>query len=192
MAADAKERLLMAAEHLFARAGVQGTRVRDLNALANQRNSSALHYHFGSRDGLLQAITRRHSGPVDSERGQLLAALPEPAELRDLVSVILTPLAEELSHPSGRDYLRIVPQNVDASEVPPAILQAFGRAEKALSWLPPTVCRERLGSMFLAASTLLAARAARIEDGRNITLTHQEFVANLINMMTAMLAAPAS
>ncbi len=164
--------------------------MRELNALAEQRNSSALHYHFGSREGLLQAITRRHSGPVDAERARRLAALGEPAELRELVTVILGPLAEELSSPSGRDYLRIVPQNVEAPEVPAAIMQAFALAESCLSWLTPTVRRERLGAMFLAASTLLAARATRIEEGRDITLTHQQFVTNLINMMTGLLSAP--
>jgi AcrR family transcriptional regulator len=53
---DTKERLLAAGEKLFARDGVHRVTVRELNEVAGQRNASALHYHFGSREGLLRAI----------------------------------------------------------------------------------------------------------------------------------------
>ena len=188
--ADAKERLIRAGEHLFARNGVDGTRVRELNALAEQRNSSALHYHFGSRAGLLRAIVEQHSGRIDAQRAERLSSYQGRETLNDLVTVILAPLADELSSSSGRDYLRIVPLTVDGPIVPPVLMEVFLRAEACLSELVPTLRRERLSSMFLAASTLLAARATRIEDGRDIALGHGRFVGNLIDMMTAMVAAP--
>ena len=149
--ADAKKRLLEAAEHLFARNGVHGTRVRDLNALANQRNSSSLHYHFGSREGLLQAIVERHSGPINADRVARLATLQEPDCLRDLVTVIIAPLAEELSSSSGRDYLRIVPQTADgppAPTPPAALVMAMQRADACLSGLPPVLRRKGLVQCF--------------------------------------------
>ena len=182
---------MRAGEHLFARNGVDATRVRELNALAEQRNSSALHYHFGSRAGLLRAIVEEHSASIDAVRASRWAALHGEPTLRDLVTVILAPLADELSASSGRDYLRIVPLTVDGPVVPPVLMEAFVRAEARLLGLPSPLRRERLTSMFLAASTLLAARATRIEDGRDISLGHQRFVGNLIDMMTAMLTAPA-
>ena len=54
---DAKERLISAAEHLFARHGVHRTQMNEINARAGQRNPSAVHYHFGSREGLLAEVT---------------------------------------------------------------------------------------------------------------------------------------
>ena len=60
-----KDRLLDAAQRLFARDGVHGARIRDINALAGQRNPSALHYHFGSREALLEAILARYQRDVD-------------------------------------------------------------------------------------------------------------------------------
>ena len=54
------QRLLEAGEYLFARYGVHGPTLRELNARAGQRNPSALHYHFGSRDGLVLAILQAH------------------------------------------------------------------------------------------------------------------------------------
>lgn len=62
---DTKELLLDAAEQLFARYGIHGTRVREINEMAGQRNPSALHYHFGSRGGLVTAIMLRHQSEID-------------------------------------------------------------------------------------------------------------------------------
>ena len=45
--------VIRAGEHLFARQGIHQTRVRELHELAGQRNTSALHYHFGDRDEFL-------------------------------------------------------------------------------------------------------------------------------------------
>jgi AcrR family transcriptional regulator len=55
-----RERLLDAAQHLFARRGVDAVPIRQINELAGQRNASALHYHFGSCQALLVAIVERH------------------------------------------------------------------------------------------------------------------------------------
>ena len=188
---DAKERLIRAAEHLFARHGVHRTQMNEINARAGQRNPSAVHYHFGSREGLLNAIIEQHSAVVDAERARRLDAVGHEPTLGDLVAAIVGPLTAELATESGRDYLRIVPQSLGTTPVaPPAITAAFTLAEKALSELPQPVRNERLSAMFLAASTLLAKRAADIDEGRTAGLDDETFTANLIAMATAMLTAP--
>src|SRR5688572_28264262 len=101
MSEATKEKLLAAGERLFARDGVHRVKVKDLNELAGQRNASALHYHFGSRDGLLRAIVARHQDVVDTDRAERLAALGPDPELAELVAVVLAPLAERLRSPSG-------------------------------------------------------------------------------------------
>lgn len=187
---NAKERLIRAAEHLFARHGVHRTQMNEINARAGQRNPSAVHYHFGSREGLLQAIIERHSTVLDAERARRLDALPPDPSLTDIVAAILVPLTAELASESGRDYLRVVPQSLSTPVAPPAITAAFTLAEKALSDLPEPLRRERLSAMFLASSTLLARRAADVEEGRATGLDDATFIANLIAMATAMLTAP--
>jgi AcrR family transcriptional regulator len=188
---DAKERLISAAEHLFARHGVHRTQMNEINARAGQRNPSAVHYHFGSREGLLQAIIDRHSAGVDAERARRLDALGDEPGLGEVVAAILVPLTAELASASGRDYLRIVPQSLGTTAVaPPAITAAFTLAEKALSDLPQPLRSERLSGMFLAASTLLAKREADVDEGRTAGLDDETFIANLIAMATAMLSAP--
>ncbi len=72
---DTKEQLILAAEHLFARQGIEGTHIRDINRLSGQRNPSAVHYHFGSKEGLLEAILVRHQQAVEVEVARRLDEL---------------------------------------------------------------------------------------------------------------------
>jgi AcrR family transcriptional regulator len=182
---DTKARLLAAGEKLFARHGVHRVTVRELNELAGQRNASALHYHFGSRDGLLRAIVDSHQAVVDADRGERLKEVVDPT-VRDCVSLFLAPLAEQLRSPSGRDYLRIVPQILDLDDLAPP---ALGRTIELLSDLldlPEDLRGVRLRSMILAASALLADRAGQ----KRPVLPHDRFVENLVDMATGMLLAP--
>src|SRR5439155_11148213 len=101
-----KGRLLREAERLFARRGLYQVTVREITEAAEQRNVSALNYHFGSREGLLDAILARHGDPTDVARGEMLATVGRNAPSRDLVAALLVPYAAHLSRPDGRDYLR--------------------------------------------------------------------------------------
>ena len=49
---DTRDRLLRAAEYLFARSGID-VPIREIHERAGQRNASALHYHFGGRPAVL-------------------------------------------------------------------------------------------------------------------------------------------
>ncbi len=66
-----KERLLDAAERLFAARGFDGTSLREVTAEAGA-NVAAIHYHFGSKEELLRAVLSRIVAPVNSERLRLL------------------------------------------------------------------------------------------------------------------------
>jgi AcrR family transcriptional regulator len=187
---DAKQALIRAGEELFAREGIHAARINELTERAGQRNQSALHYHFGSREGLLQAIVESHVSAVDGVRAGLLKVVGPGASLRQLVAVIVTPLARELATPSGRDYLRIVPQLLKSDVSPPALMETIGLAEGHLAELTPPLRSERLRAMIQLATTLLAVRAVDIEDSEQLTLDEPDFVANLIEMCAAILQAP--
>ena len=176
---DTKDQLIRAGEKLFARHGVHAVTVRELNEVAGQRNASALHYHFGSREGLLRAIVERHQARVDVERARRLEALDGEPDVRTLVELVLAPLAEELRSASGRDYLRIVPQLLDMPGLEPP---ALGKVMVLLGERLERPHRRR--PMLLASFTLLADRAARRRDD------HEAFVAELVSMATGMLLGP--
>jgi AcrR family transcriptional regulator len=70
-AVDTKQRILDAAEYLFAEQGVGSTSLRAIIAAAGV-NSAAIHYHFGSKEALIEAVFARRITPINEAR---LAAL---------------------------------------------------------------------------------------------------------------------
>src|SRR5690349_20360120 len=78
------DKLLRAVLHLFARQGLD-VPLRDINELAGQRNASALHYHFGGRPELVQAIIDRYR-LSDEEHAAIEAELRSgPHAIREVV-----------------------------------------------------------------------------------------------------------
>lgn len=76
-----RERLLSAAETLFAEKGFEATSVRELAAHAGC-NLSLIHYYFGSKEGLLTELVRGKAG----QAGALLEAAA--AEAPDAASAV--------------------------------------------------------------------------------------------------------
>lgn len=69
---DSREQMLLAAERLIAEKG-PGVALRDIAVAAGQRNNSAVHYHFGSREGLFKAVVQYRQTPLEKQRASLLA-----------------------------------------------------------------------------------------------------------------------
>lgn len=76
-AADTRDRILDAAEALFARQGFSATSLRAVIAEAGV-NLAAVHYHFGSRHELVRAVFSRRFEPINEERLARMAALVAP------------------------------------------------------------------------------------------------------------------
>ena len=99
MASKTKEKLIKIAEKLFAERGLDGVSLRDITAASGQKNASAMNYHFGSREGLVQAIIDYRTSEIDEERQKMLEALDasgHEADLRALVNIKMRPSAETL------------------------------------------------------------------------------------------------
>lgn len=72
------ERLLDAAERLMATHGIEGTSVRMITGEA-RANIASVTYHFGSKEGLVQAVFRRRLDWLNTERLRTLDALEAEA-----------------------------------------------------------------------------------------------------------------
>jgi AcrR family transcriptional regulator len=88
------QRILDAAEDLFAAHGIQATSLRSITQRAGV-NTAAIHYHFGDKVALVRAIVARRVAPVNRERLERLEVLerigrPTPEQLLEayLVPVI--------------------------------------------------------------------------------------------------------
>lgn len=192
-----RHRLIAAAEELFAQRGIEAVSLREINAAAAQRNSTALQYHFDDRYGLLRAVLRKHEPAVHAARQELLDAYQRRGvdDLRELAAALVRPAAGKLADPDGgRNYLRIHAQVVNRADTP---LFGYGSGRDSITrWrslvgpLLPDVAVRRLHHRFTAIrmnATELARRAAS-EPRRD----DQLFTSHLIDLITSLLATPVS
>ena len=108
---ETQDRILDAAERLFAERGIDAVSIRSVLAAAGV-NVSLAHYHFGGRDGLIEALLRRRLGPITEERRRRLAEIGARGSAATLEDVLRAfheyPSAEWLEeHP---DFSRLIGQ----------------------------------------------------------------------------------
>jgi AcrR family transcriptional regulator len=195
-ATHTRARLLRAGEQRFARDGVTGARMSDVVRDAGQANDSAVGYHFGSRQGLLDAIVAKHVTAMDERR-----TLPGRDQgLRALVDAIVAPTAALLAAQDGRDFLRITEQLADWSGVgsghpaEPLRETVIGTQLEALTRrlgdrIGMSLSRERVALMVTFLTGALAARARSVESGRRQRMSHERFVDHLVDVLTGALTA---
>lgn len=89
-----RERLMREAERLVAERGLDGVSVRDITSAAGA-NSASIHYHFRSKEGLVQAILEDRSQRLRERRLAHLARLdPERPSPRDVAVAMVSPTFE--------------------------------------------------------------------------------------------------
>jgi TetR/AcrR family transcriptional regulator, regulator of cefoperazone and chloramphenicol sensitivity len=192
-----RARLLDEAERRFARRGVATVTSREITEAAGQRNTSAISYHFGSREGLLLALLARRGGPVDERRGALRTALgpaPGPAAL---VRCLVEPYAALLDDPGGRSYVRIVAQlrgrfaswRVESDVATAVHLASILDELESLGERPAELRAERVVAMIMLITASTAERARRIDDDVAPLVPHGVFVDELVAMCTAVIDA---
>ena len=96
---DTRAQLIVAAERLFAERGIEGVSLREINLAAKQRNTSAAHYHFGSKDALVDAIFEFRRTEIGRRRDELLDRLEaegKTTDVRALAAALVMPLAPEI------------------------------------------------------------------------------------------------
>jgi AcrR family transcriptional regulator len=104
-------KLIAVAEGLFAERGIEGVSLSEINRAAEQGNNSALHYHFGSKDGLIAAIWEKHAERLSEPVAKSLADMPSAPSPRDVVAHMVHPLSTRLDDPEGgASFLRIMAQ----------------------------------------------------------------------------------
>ncbi|WP_440223032.1 TetR/AcrR family transcriptional regulator [Dokdonella sp. MW10] len=105
-----KERILDAAEELFARNGFAGASLRELTAAAKV-NLAAVNYHYGSKDNLVNEVFRRRLDELNSERlATLEEVLAKPShKLEDLLAAFIRPaLSLSIDKPGGATFVRVL------------------------------------------------------------------------------------
>src|SRR5665213_4527914 len=83
-----REAILCAAEELFATNGFNAVSTRDI-ARAAGANPGSVTYHFKTKDGLLLEIYRRHCGPMNRRRIELLVAAMRVRDLQNRLEAVV-------------------------------------------------------------------------------------------------------
>lgn len=201
---ETREKLIRAAEEIFAAQGVDGAQTRDIVRRAGQSNPSAVQYHFGSRSGLLDAVMAGRLARTEAALAPLLAAVEAAAPtLRELLGALVTAEATELGCDRGRRCLRISAQLSHESGVRSrtphptlagtAYWRLIRRIEDALAeaGLPEALRLERIDLALTLIGAAMADRARHYLDGAAPLLGEELFLADLTGTTVAFLLAAA-
>ena len=202
-----KDRILDAAERLFARDGFEATSLRAITAEAKV-NLAAVNYHFQSKEALVQAVIGRRMGPVNAQRLALLdayesAASGEPLPLEKIMDAFLRPIvalvgsqAHEFVPLIGRIYIepgefavRLYTQQFE-----PMRQRFFPALHRALPDLPPDELAWRLHfSIGALAHTMAASKILELMSRGRCDISDVEgTLARLKTFVMAGLTAPIS
>ena len=105
-----KDRILGAAEELFALKGFAGASLREVTSRADV-NIAAVNYHFGSKENLINEVFRRRMDGMSRQRLALLAqALQQaPGDLEPIIAAFVQPaldIAQDRN--GGAAFVRVI------------------------------------------------------------------------------------
>ena len=206
--ADTRKNLILAAERLFAEKGIDNVSLREINRAAGQKNVAALHYHFGTREMLLEAIFEHRMDGINRRRVAMLDAMEATGpitQVRPVVTAMVAPLAEQLDPTvRGQHYVRFLAQVISdpGIDLGGLVRDKFdhGMARTRdllrglLSDLPAPLVEQRIRQAVAHFVHALADKARRDAGGRTTGRSGgtQLFIANLIDSIAGALTAPVS
>jgi len=204
--AGTREALLLAGERLIAEFGIDAVSLRQINTEAGQRNSSAAHYHFGSKEALVRAIFDYRMERVNRNRLTKLVAVREQhkgnPDPRQIVETLINPIIEEIRDSEGGSfYIRFLSQAISHPQtdtnkysenlLAEAASSAFKQLEQAVPDIPGLILGQRFGLMWEMIIHSLADRERDSElNARTQHIGPDLFVSNLIDAATGALVAP--
>tara|TARA_R110002110_G_scaffold165930_6_gene366287 strand:+ start:1871 stop:2554 length:684 start_codon:yes stop_codon:yes gene_type:complete len=201
---DTRARLMAAAEQLFGERGLHSVTLKEINAAAGQRNESALHYHFGSKARLIDAILSHRVAAIDKHRAERIDGLLKSGEDSDLHAILratFEPLTQLLDTAQGVRFVRFAAQllNDPDFDLPTiairsgyeGISRANALVAAVLGDLPPEVAIQRQRLMVEMALTSLAIWTRR-DDAMTNDTARAFFVSSLFDAMAGALTAPVS
>ncbi|WP_328391947.1 TetR/AcrR family transcriptional regulator [Nocardia sp. NBC_00416] len=195
------QRLILAAERLFAERGIDAVSLRSVMAEAGA-NVASVHYHFGSKDALVEALISRRSEQLHTRRAELLdtvEALGAP-DARALADAFVRPVGE-LAAAGGTPWIRLVAGIMSGNHpaltrltegFAPQALRFNALLEETAPGTAPRTLRFRLTqAMNLTFQTLGDPEGLRGMLALSGTrLSSDELLTELIDTVTAILTGP--
>jgi len=194
------DRLIDAAEMLYATHGIGGASLRQISASAGTANNYAVQYHFGDMGGLIRAVLEKRMPEIERRRAALLANTKTAGllgDLRALNEVLYRPLIEHTSPSGERWFPRFVlelftsPSGLDATggtaQLTPVSAHILDLQCAANPAVPALLLRERHRTIVTMILMTVLNRRAPLDDRFDAAL-----IDNALDMATAALSAPVS
>jgi AcrR family transcriptional regulator len=199
--ATTKERILDAAEHLFAEQGFAQTSLRDITAEAGA-NLAAVNYHFQSKDALIAAMFARRIGPVNDERLAMLDRFEQqaaggPVPVECILRAFIEPVFSLISTPEGASAARLIGrifvepgdmfERMFTGQFAPTVARFMGAARRALPELPETELYWRIHfAIGVMGHTVSGLRHITVTSGGRCDITDVDAI---VDRLVAFVAA---
>jgi AcrR family transcriptional regulator len=199
---DGRTSIIIAAEALFAEYGLHGVSFRQISEAANQKNSSAIQYHFGTRDQLVEAVFKYRMERINPRRLKMLEEVERTgraSDARALVSVWIWPFAEQLK--TGQEESRYFQFLAHAAKekqlalqlAPMNLMSGWIRVAEYLQKLMVPLPEDVISTRLVAASDQCVSCMAVFEAEQSVKSPKFELqVETLIDMITAGVMTPMS
>lgn len=197
-ALDSRTQMILVGEALFASDGIDGVSLRRIAAQAGQKNHNAVQYHFGTRDGLVQAIFDFRMEQMDRHRLAMLEAARSEHRLTDhrtIADIIFVPQLAVISQYSDFSYASFLSQyllrNSDAEfgrfggNSPTGLATVMALLRESLHFLSDGAAQRRLITASFMFLNLLAVYTRDLESG----WANEDFSEALEDTMRQIVAA---
>jgi len=204
---DTREQIILAAEQLFGEFGIDAVSMRQINVAAGQRNSSAAHYHFGSKDALIVATFDYRMERINDRRLQKLDEISKSGKANDvrlLVGAMIFPIVEEIEKSEGGNhYIRFEARTLGhpkldffsmwRSEHSEGLGRIYTLLKAVLPDIPKSLLSQRFGMiMELIIHSLADREIFRVTAEKGSGFYAPVFINNLVDSCTGVLNAPVS
>jgi AcrR family transcriptional regulator len=172
--------IILAAEKLFAKSGIDSVSLREIAAKAHQRNNFAVQYHFGSRDNLVRAVFGHRMLQMEEQRGSMLSEAERTGSLhriRTLLDMIYLPQLRLLDADGNHSYANFLCQYLlrqrsqefgdFGTPLPPHLDKILKLLRIRLGHLPNAAAQRRLVSASLVFLNILVGYGEKTVSGES-------------------------
>jgi AcrR family transcriptional regulator len=197
-ATSTKEQIILAAERMIADHGVDGVSMRQIGTAVGSGNNSAVLYHFGSKEKLVQAIFE-YRLPRLRERRAALIVERQPSDLRGWLECQIAVVLEQ-SELDDSNYMRFVASlSQHGGDAFKHLPRRFARGQRefedhlraCLTSVDEPLRTHRLAQV-MEMTVQAAANRERARAWRRAVLPLALEVTNLVDCMVGYLEAPVS
>ncbi len=177
---DSRTKMILVGEALFAKGGIDGVSLRQVAAKAGQGNHHAVQYHFGTREGLVQAIFDYRMGQMDRHRLEMIeqarrdGTIDDPRTIADVIFLPQLSVVGQLGDHSYANFLgQYLLRNSDAEfgrfggNLPEGLSQALDLLRAKLHFLTDGAAQRRLITACFMFLNMLAVYTRDLESGRS-------------------------